>query len=117
MLCMVCCAKAQHATLAGCVVDDATSEPVEFASILLPESGLWAITDEEGKFTVKNVPMGKMTLTVQCLGYQKRSWPMTITRDVTNLTLRLKEENLKLMRPPLRMSSTAPPLTTNSCSM
>ena len=96
MLCMVCCAKAQHATLAGCVVDDATSEPVEFASILLPESGLWAITDEEGKFTVKNVPMGKMTLTVQCLGYQKRSWPMTINRNVTNLTFRLKEENLKL---------------------
>ena len=96
VLSMACSARAQHATLAGLVVDDATSEPVEFASILLPESGLWAITDEKGKFTVRSVPMGKLTLTVQCLGYQKRSWPMTITRDVTNLTLRLKEENLKL---------------------
>ena len=96
LLSMVCCARAQNATLSGCVVDDATSKPVEFASILLPESSLWAITDEEGKFTVRNVPMGTITITVQCLGYHKRSWPMTITRNVTNLTLKLKEENLKL---------------------
>ncbi len=87
---------AQHATLAGQVISDATSEPIEFASILLNESGLWAITDEKGRFAIKHVPQGKMTLTVQCLGYQKRSWPMTITRDVTNLTLKLKEDNLKL---------------------
>ncbi len=82
--------------LSGRVVDDATEEPIEFASVLLNESGLWAITDEKGEFTIKNVSTGKLTLIIQCLGYQKRSWPMTITRDVTNLKLKLKEENLKL---------------------
>ncbi len=86
----------QVATLSGRVVTDDAEEPIEFASILLSESGLWAITDERGRFAIKNVPHGKLTLTVQCLGYQKRTWPMTIQRDVTNLTLRLREDNLKL---------------------
>ena len=86
----------QVATLSGRVVSDDAEEPIEFASILLSESGLWAITDERGRFAIKNVPHGKLTLTVQCLGYQKRTWPMTIQRDVTNLTLRLREDNLKL---------------------
>ena len=86
----------QHAILSGKVIDDETSSPIEFASILISENGLWAITDERGAFTIKLVPHGKMTMTVQCLGYQKRSWPMTISRDVTNLTLKLKSESLKL---------------------
>ena len=49
LLSMACSARAQHATLAGLVVDDATSESVEFASILLPESGLWAITEASSR--------------------------------------------------------------------
>ncbi len=89
-------ATAQSAMLSGRVVDDATSEPIEYASILIKENGLWAITDEKGAFTIKNVPQGKMTMTIQCLGYQKRTLPMTIKRDVTNLTIKLKEDNLKL---------------------
>ncbi len=83
-------------TLAGKVVSDTNNEPIEFASILISESGLWAITDENGQFTVKGVEKGKATLTVQCLGYQKRSWSMTLTDDITNLTLKLKDDNLLL---------------------
>lgn len=95
-MCFTASAWAQHAVLSGRVIDDETSSPIEFASILVSENGLWAITDEHGAFTIKLVPHGKMTMTVQCLGYQKRSWPMTISRDVTNLTLKLKPDNLKL---------------------
>jgi hypothetical protein len=89
-------ASAQNFVLAGTVVDGATKQPVEFASVLLSESGLWAITDKRGSFTIKNVPQGQTTLTVQCLGYQKRVLPMNVTRDVTNLKLRMDPENLKL---------------------
>ena len=96
MCCFSGSAKAQHAILSGRVIDDETSQPIEFASILIAENSLWAITDEHGAFSIKLVPHGKMTMTVQCLGYQKRSWPMTISRDVTNLTLKLKPDNLKL---------------------
>ncbi len=89
------CASAQ-VTLAGMVVDDKSNAPVEYASILIAESGQWAVTDSKGQFSIKGVAQGRLTLTVQCLGYRKRSWTMNITSSVTNLRLKVKEENLKL---------------------
>ena len=88
--------QAQFLRLAGKVVDAETGAPIEFASILLEENGLWAITNEKGEFSIKNVTKGKNTLTVQCLGYQKRSWPCDVARDVVDLNLRLHQGNLKL---------------------
>ena len=88
--------RAQTFVMGGKVYDADTGKPLEFASVLLTESGLWAITNEQGNFTIKNVPAGKHTLTVQSLGYQKRTFPMELSRDVTDMRLRLKPENLKL---------------------
>ncbi len=88
--------RAQGFRLAGKVVDAETGAPVEFASIRVEENGLWAITNDKGEFTIKNVTKGKNTLVVQCLGYQKRSWPCDINRDVDNMNLRLSQGNLKL---------------------
>ena len=89
-------AKAKDYVLSGKVIDADNGQPVEYASILIAESGLWAITDNKGTFTIKNVKAGKTTLTVQCLGYRKHTWPMTINRDVLDLTLRIQQESLKL---------------------
>ena len=89
-------AQSQTVSIGGVVTDADTGEGIEFASILLSESGLWAVTGEGGRFTIKSVPKGKNTLTVQCLGYQKRSFPMTLERDVKDMNLRLKPGNLKL---------------------
>ncbi len=88
--------KAQDYVLSGKVVDADNGQPVEYASILISESGLWAITDDKGTFTIKHVKPGKTTLTVQCLGYRKQTWPMTIRRNVLDLTLRIQQETLKL---------------------
>lgn len=96
MLCMAASLQAQLLRLAGRVFDADTEKPIEFASILLAESGQWAVTDDKGEFHINNVPQGKSTLTVQCLGYQKRSFPMELHRNVTDMRLRLKPENLKL---------------------
>ena len=72
-----CEAQAQ-VTVGGKVTDEDTKAPIEFASILINESGRWAITDKDGSFTMKDVPKGWATLTIQCLGYAKRQ----ITIDV-----------------------------------
>ena len=88
--------KAQDYVLSGKVVDADNGQPVEYASILIAESGLWAITDDKGVFTIKHIKQGKTTLTVQCLGYRKQTWPMTIRRNVLDLTLRIQQETLKL---------------------
>jgi hypothetical protein len=88
--------KAKDFVLSGKVIDSSNGQPIEYASILISESGLWAITDNKGVFTIRNVKAGKTTLTVQCLGYRKQTWPMTINRDVLDLTLRIQQESLKL---------------------
>ena len=82
--------------LGGKVVDAETGQPVEFASILAGESGLWAVSDQKGAFAIKNVPRGKLTLSVQCLGYKKLVLPLALSHDQTDLLLRLKPDNLKL---------------------
>ena len=82
--------------LSGIVNDAATKEPARYASVLLEESGLWAVTDEAGRFTVNGVPRGRNTLSVQCLGYRKQTWPMTVEGDIDNLVLSLKAQSLKL---------------------
>ena len=82
--------------LSGVVTDANTGQPVEFASVLLAESGLWAITGEKGQFTIKGVPRGKNTVTVQCLGYKKSTWPMNLERNVEGMVLKIQADNLKL---------------------
>lgn len=96
MLCIATAVQAQLLSVKGRVIDADTEKPVEFASLLLVENGQWAVTDEQGRFAIKNVSKGKVTLTVQCLGYQKRTLPMSLTRDVPDMRIRLKQENLKL---------------------
>ena len=86
----------QHVNVAGKVVDNDTQQPVEFASVLIKDNGLWAVTDAKGRFTIKNVPKGKAVLTVQCLGYSTRALPLDIQRDMPNLNIRMKPENLRL---------------------
>ena len=89
-------ALSQHVTVSGTVIDEDSKEPVEFASLLMKENGFWAITDADGTFSIKNIPTGKATLTVQCLGYAKRELVLTVTRDIPRLRISLKPENLKL---------------------
>ena len=83
-------------TIAGKITDEGDKQPIEFASILMKENGRWAITDKDGNFTIKDVPTGWATLTIQCLGYAKRELTMNITMDMPRLRITLKQENLKL---------------------
>ena len=90
------CQASAQITLSGKVVSDDTGKTIEYASILVAEGSLWAITDAKGQFTIKGVGKGRLTLIVQCLGYQKRTWAIIVNNDVTNMNLKLKEDNLML---------------------
>ncbi len=87
---------AQQITIAGRVADEETQKPIEFASILMKENGLWAITGADGTFRIKNIPAGKVVLTIQCLGYATRQIALDINKDIPRLRINLKQENLKL---------------------
>ena len=99
LLSVLCCATTlaqQLLRMQGSVIDADTGKPVEYASVLLSDNGLWAISDDKGVFTIKGVPAGKNTLTVQCMGYQKRTLHIDLQRNVDDITLKLKPNNLKL---------------------
>lgn len=87
---------AQDVVVAGRVTDDASGKPVEFASILMKETGLWAISGADGRFTIKQVPQGRTVVTIQCLGYATRTLALDIRRDMPRLNIRLKQDNLLL---------------------
>lgn len=92
----VCSVHAQQLKLSGRVVDADTGSPVEYASVLLAESNLWAVTDGKGAFTIKAVPAGADRLVVQCLGYEKHSRTLNLTHDEANLIVRLRPATLKV---------------------
>lgn len=87
---------AQQLTVSGTVVDEKTRQPIEYASILMKENGQWAVTDGDGRFSIKGVPAGKTTLSIQCLGYATQSLLLNITRDIPRLNIKLKQESLRL---------------------
>ena len=87
---------AQHITVTGRVVDESSRQPIEFASIQMKENGQWAITDVNGNFCIKGVSAGKTTMTVQCLGYATQTLVLTITKNIPKMSIKLKQESLKL---------------------
>jgi len=82
--------------LQGEVVESETDQPIAFASVLLKEINLWAITDEQGHFSIKDVAEGQHTLIVQCLGYARKIQTIMVGRDSKPLKIKLLEDNLKL---------------------
>ena len=88
--------QAQRVTLKGTVLDCDTRHPVEFASVLMKETGHWAISASDGSFILKDVPTGRTTLTVQSLGYAPRTLVLNVDKDMPRMRVLLKPENLKL---------------------
>ena len=88
--------QAQVVEIAGHVTDEADGKSVEFASVLMKENGLWAVTDANGYFHIKDVPTGKAVLTIQCLGYVRRELALVITKDMPRMRIKLKQKSLKV---------------------
>ena len=87
---------AQGVTLSGVVTSQKDGQAIEFATVLLKESGLWGVSDRKGRFTIKNVPRGKTTLTVRCLGFATCQLTVVAGENTGSVPIRLDEDNLKL---------------------
>ncbi|MBR1547989.1 MAG: TonB-dependent receptor [Prevotella sp.] len=86
----------QRVSVTGVVLDADSKKPVEFASILLKDNGLWAISGADGSFCIKDVPTGKTLLTIQSLGYATRTMVLDVEREIPRMRILLHQENLKL---------------------
>lgn len=79
----------------GQVLDEKNT-PIEYAYVILSGDGLWAITNQQGNFSIKNVPQGKTVLTVRCLGYAEKKQELNVQGNTSQLILTLQESNLAL---------------------
>lgn len=98
LFCLLFCLKtvAQTVTISGVIVDKATGDPVDFSTIQLEATEQWAVADMNGKFVIKNVPVGKNRVKVSCLGYVELVKIVEFSKDVTNLKFSLQADNLTL---------------------
>lgn len=61
--------KSNSIAFKGRVLESETNKPLDGVSVVLPQYSLWAITDEDGSFSIPNTPIGETTLTISLLGY------------------------------------------------
>lgn len=100
-------------SVSGKISNHKNNTPIEFATVLLPENELWAITDEKGEFTLRQVPEGKVILEVQCLGYVKKKIELDVRKNMSGLVIVLNEDNLKLDEVVVTAQKKAGELTTS----
>ena len=89
-------AKAQGVLLNGTIKAKSDGTPVEYATVTLKEFELWAITDNKGRFAIKNVPSGSVTLTVRCLGFATFTTKVNVKTGMPHIDISLNDDNLKL---------------------
>ena len=86
----------QGPAVSGKVFAQKTKRPVEFAVVRIDDYQLWAVADNKGSFTFAQVPDGKTTLTVLCLGYATRQIEIVVSDKMLPLEILLEEKDLVL---------------------
>jgi len=63
-------AAGQTGTIKGTIIDKETQSPVMGANVFLKDNPLGAATDEQGNYTINDVPVGSYVLQVSFIGYE-----------------------------------------------
>ena len=87
---------AQSYNFSGTVLDKATGQPVEFATVVLPGRELWAVANDKGEFVIKNVPKGESDVEISCLGYVDSKFKFNVTGVIEGQKFYLNADNLTL---------------------
>ena len=82
--------------LNGHIIESKTGFKIELASVQLLELNRWTTSNNQGDFIFNNVPAGKYTLQVVCLGYEKNELPISINSSVTEVTVVMQQSSLAL---------------------
>ena len=71
-------AQAQQGTIAGKVTDEGNGQPVVGARIQVVNQAAYALTDQQGQYTIRGVSPGTLTLRVFALGFGSVTKPLTV---------------------------------------
>lgn len=93
---VVCAAPARRCTISGRVTDALSGEPMYMAYVMAKEAGLWAVTDAEGRFSLKDLPAGQITIVVSFLGFEDWQKKLNLTEDISGYIIRLNALSLSL---------------------
>ncbi|MEO0129869.1 MAG: TonB-dependent receptor, partial [candidate division WOR-3 bacterium] len=82
----------------GVVYDVDTKEPLPYVNILILNTELGTATDDNGRFYILNVPSGRYTIEVSCLGYQtvKIENVVVQTEQIKKLEVSLKPTTIEI---------------------
>lgn len=69
LLCLSCWGQNNTVTLTGTVTDEKTGKPLPFANVYLNNSSIGTTTNENGAYTLPNLPIGSLEIAVSYLGY------------------------------------------------
>src|SRR5687768_4023138 len=84
-------ARGQTGSVGGSILSD-QGQPLEFANVSLKGTALGSATDQDGKFSIDNVPAGNHTLMVSSIGYSTVTRSVTVHSDqTTSVDIRLIE--------------------------
>jgi hypothetical protein len=78
---------AQSGTIKGLVIDKQSEAPLMGATVILlnTENGTGVVTDEDGRFTLQGVPVGRQSISIGYLGFENYTLPnidVTSGKDV-----------------------------------
>lgn len=71
------------------------TSPLSYATVAITDYSLFATTDEKGRFQLKNVPAGKVRMTVNFVGKVPLDTLINVDRNL-NLSFLLQENNFRL---------------------
>jgi len=73
-------ARAQETTVTGRVTAAGSNEPLGDARVMVLGSSLAAVTNPEGRYTLRNAPTGTLEIRVLRVGFNEQKKTVTVTR-------------------------------------
>jgi TonB-linked SusC/RagA family outer membrane protein len=90
-------AQAAVGTVTGQITDAGTGQPVPVAQVQIVGTNLGAMANEQGRYTLRNVPARQVTVRVLRVGYQEQTLTVTVSAGgsaTANFQLRQASVNL-----------------------
>jgi len=86
----------QNKVINGVVKEKSTGEALPYAAVTIDGTGNGTTTNADGYFTLFNVAEGQIKITVQMLGYEKKTIPWSVTSENRYLTIELNTDQQQL---------------------
>jgi TonB-linked SusC/RagA family outer membrane protein len=89
-------ATAQTGTIKGSIINKKTSDPVIGANIFIKSINKGAATDQNGKFTIADVPYGTYQLQITYVGFQSKTVIIDVDQDIVTVNQTIAPSTYKL---------------------